>query len=260
MRLDKYLSDKHKVDSRTKSKKLIIYGYVKVNGVIVADPNFGVGEDDLVEIDKENNITSFVSRGSLKLLKAIEAFNLDINNKVCLDIGASTGGFTDVLIKNGAKLVYAVDVGKDQLHKSLKENKKVISFESFDARDIKEDTFNQSFDVITSDLSFISLKLLADTFDKVMRENSDLIVLIKPQFESGKIKRKNGIFNDNNLHINAINNIILSFSKHNMYLNNICKSPIAGGKGNVEYLALFKRTASDLIFDIRKLVNESLSR
>lgn len=260
MRLDKFLSENSIVDSRTKSKKLILASMVSVNRLIITDPNYNVSVSDNIEINEENYISKYVSRGSLKLIKAIEAFKLDINDKVCLDLGASTGGFTDVLIKNGAKIVYAVDVGKDQLHESIRSSNKVISLESFDARNITKDTFNESFDIITSDLSFISLKLLIPAFNSVVNSSSNLVVLIKPQFESGKIRRKNGIFNDINLHINAINNIISCFKEHDLYLNNICKSPIKGGEGNIEYLALFRREDIDKTFDIRNLVKESLSR
>lgn len=260
MRLDKYLNEFKDVDSRTKAKKLILAGFVSINGKITLSPSYELNEDDLVEINTDNDITRYVSRGALKLIKAIDTFKLDINDKVCIDIGASTGGFTEVLIKRGARLVYTVDVGKDQLHPSLKENKKVISIESFDARNIKEDTFNEEFDIITSDLSFISLTLLVDAFNLLTNEKSKLIVLIKPQFESGKIKRKNGIFNDAKLHINAINKVILSFQAKGLYLNYICKSPIEGGEGNIEYLALFTRKDTSLMIDINRLVKDSLSR
>ena len=140
MRLDKYLSEFKNIDSRTKAKKLILAGFVLLNGKALLDPSYDVKEDDDIAIDSDNNITRYVSRGALKLIKAIEAFELDINDKTCIDIGASTGGFTDVLVKRGARLVYAIDVGKDQLHPSLKNNEKVISYESFDARDITKET------------------------------------------------------------------------------------------------------------------------
>ncbi len=260
MRLDKYLNEFKDIDSRTKAKKLILGSFVYVNGKIILSPSYDVDENDIVEINADNDITRYVSRGALKLIKAIDAFKLDINDKTCIDIGASTGGFTDVLVKNGAHLVYAVDVGKDQLHPSLKENEKVISIESFDARNIKEDTFSEDFDIITSDLSFISLTLLADAFNLLVNEKSKLVVLIKPQFESGKIKRKNGIFNDAKLHIDAINKVILSFHAKDLYLDDICKSPIEGGEGNIEYLALFTRKDIARNIDIKKLVKDSLSR
>lgn len=190
MRLDKYLSEFKNIDSRTKAKKLILAGFVLVNGKALLDPSYDVKEEDNIDIDSDNDITRYVSRGALKLIKAIEAFKLDINDKTCIDIGASTGGFTDVLVKRGARLVYALDVGKDQLHPSLKNNEKVISYESFDARNISNETFDEDFDIVTSDLSFISLTLLTDAFNILVKENTKLIVLIKPQFESGKIKRK----------------------------------------------------------------------
>ncbi len=260
MRLDKYISEFKNIDSRTKAKKLILAGFVLVNGKALLDPSYDVKEEDNIDIDSDNDITRYVSRGALKLIKAIEAFKLDINDKTCIDIGSSTGGFTDVLVKLGARLVYALDVGKDQLHPSLKINDKVISYESFDARNISNETFDEDFDIVTSDLSFISLTLLRDAFDILVKEDTKLIVLIKPQFESGKIKRKNGIFNDAKLHINAINNVILSFREKGIYLNDICKSPIEGGEGNIEYLALFTRDDNHSNIDIRRLVKESLSR
>lgn len=260
MRLDKYLSENSIVDSRTKSKKMILSSLVKVNGAIITDPNYSVCDEDVVEVNEDNDIIKYVSRGALKLLKAISTFNLDINDKICLDLGSSTGGFTDVLLKHGAKTVYAVDVGKNQLHESLVNNKRVKLYESFDARDITKDTFNETFDIITSDLSFISIRLLLESLDAVVGDNSDLVVLIKPQFESGKIKRKNGIFNDKKLHIYAINNVVQAFLEYNLYLNDICRSPIEGGEGNIEYLTLFKRHACNKKFDIETLVKESLSR
>lgn len=260
MRLDIYISKLNNIDSRTKAKKLINGGFVQVNDKIIDFPSYDVDEKDIVKINCDNDIQKYVSRGALKLIKAIDVFKLEIKDKICIDIGASTGGFTDVLVKSGAQLVYAIDVGKDQLHPSLRENSKVISYESFDARNIGKDTFEHKFDIITSDLSFISLTLLVDAFNSILCEDSSLVVLIKPQFESGKIKRKNGIFNDVDLHINAINNIILCFKNKGIYLNDICKSPIEGGGGNVEYLALFRRCKVNDNIDIISLVRESLSR
>jgi len=180
MRLDQFLVSKNFVESREKAKRLIKEGKIKINDKICLKPSYQVKPEDKIEI-KEN--LKFVSRGGEKLLFALKEFNISPLNKICLDIGASTGGFVDCLIKNGAKKVYAIDIGTNQLHPCLRNNRRVISLEKTDIRKFEA---NKKFDLITVDLSFISLKLFLKKIKNLLSQKGDLILLFKPQFEVGK--------------------------------------------------------------------------
>lgn len=238
-RLDVYMQANNLSESRERAKQLIINNCVFVNDILIIKPSFKVTNFDKIEIRKN---FEFVGRGASKLEKAINYFKIKIENKVAVDIGASTGGFTDYLIKNDAKKVYAVDVGHNQLHESLKNNERVINFEKTNFRYIDTEIFRESIDIITVDVSFISLKLILPKIVEISHEDTDIIVLIKPQFEAGRQNiGKNGIIKDKNVHMEVLNNIQMYCNDNKLFLKDVTYSPIKGGDGNIEYLGYIKK-------------------
>ena len=233
-RLDILLAEKNFTESREKAKALIMEGKVYVNNLKITKPGtkFSGKEDIFI---KEG--LKFVSRGGLKLEKAIEQFNIVIKDKICLDIGASTGGFTDCLLQYGAKKVYAVDVGYGQLHWKIRNNPKVTVIERCNFRYIKKEKIPEIVDIVTIDVSFISLKKILPKAIEFLRESSMIIALIKPQFEVGKEQvGKGGIVKDSALHKQVLDNLSTFFQQLNLQVINITESPILGQKGNKEFL------------------------
>ena len=215
MRLDDKVKEIFNI-SKTKAQKYIREGIVKIDDKIITKPGYILkdGEKYNIEIIEEKNRYIYVSQGALKLKKAVEEFNLEeiLKDNICIDIGSSTGGFTEILLENGVKKVYSIDVGTSQLDEELKKNNKVISIENTDFRNIqidKENKFqNDNIDTIVGDLSFISLKKIIDKIVEISPKN--IILLIKPQFEVGEdIARKyNGVIDDKKKHIEIIEDII----------------------------------------------------
>ena len=192
-RLDVYLSDTNIVKSRSLAATLIKQGSVEVNGRICSKPSFTVNDDDTVKIIGE--LPKYVGRGGLKLEKALSHYRLHLDGAVCIDIGASTGGFTDCMLKNGAEKVYSVDVGTDQLDEKLRNDSRVISMEKTDIRNCVG--ILPQVDFISIDVSFISLKLVLPTAFALLKDGGECVALIKPQFEAGKAHlSKNGIVRD----------------------------------------------------------------
>lgn len=237
MRLDLYLVNNNYFKTRNKAITSIKEQGVSVNGVIVTKPNYDVLETDKICLVKETN--PYVSRGGIKLEAAINSFYLDFNGKTILDIGASTGGFTDCALKHGAKLVYAVDVGTNQLALELRNREDVISFEQTNILDI--DKFPTDIDFLVMDVSFISILKLIPAIKKHLTLNNALVCLIKPQFEAGKVYLKNGIVKDRTAHINILEKIKEELEAENLGIVKLIPSPILGGSGNKEFLALIKR-------------------
>ena len=237
MRLDQYLYINNYCVSRTKAQNVIKDSRVKVNGKIVDKVSFDIGESDDVELLKSKE-HEFVGRGGNKLEHALYYFNLDVNDKVCVDIGASTGGFTECLLMHGAKKVFAVDSGVNQLSPKLKSNAKVISMEGFNARNLTVEHINGEFaSVIVMDVSFISQKLLYPAIKLIASDNADIITLIKPQFEAGKqALGKKGVIKDQRIRDKVIEDIISYAVDFGLEYVSHCKSPITGGDGNIEYL------------------------
>ena len=220
MRLDDRVKELFNI-SKTKAQKYIREGIVKIDDKIITKPGYILKDEEKnnkkeynIEIIEEKNRYIYVSQGALKLKKAVEEFNLEeiLKDNICIDIGSSTGGFTEILLENGVKKVYSIDVGTSQLDEKLKRNNKVISIENTDFRNIqidKENKFrNDNIDTIVGDLSFISLKKIIEKIGEISPEN--MILLIKPQFEVGEdIARKyNGVIDDKNKHIEIIEDII----------------------------------------------------
>ncbi len=237
-RLDVYLSDNNIVKSRSLAAILIKQGSVEVNGRICTKPSFTVGDGDNVKIIGE--LPKYVGRGGLKLEKALAHYRLHLDGTVCIDIGASTGGFTDCMLQNGAAKVYSVDVGTDQLDEKLRNDSRVISMEKTDIRNCVG-TLPQ-VDFISIDVSFISLKLVLPSAFALLKDGGECVALIKPQFEAGKAHlSKNGIVRDTKVHKKVCDNIAEFASAVGFERSEIIPSPITGGDGNTEYLIYLKR-------------------
>ena len=243
MRLDLYLVDKGIVESRARAKMEIESGNVVVNNKILKKPAYDVKQTDLIVVQ---NKLKWVSRGGLKLEKGIESFSINFNEKVVLDIGSSTGGFSDVALTNGAKKIYCVDTGKNILHEKIRKNPKVSVFESTDYRDLDISSF-EKIDIVVIDVSFISLtKILPKLKEDFVGKDVLIFALIKPQFEVGiELARKyKGIIKDKKLHQSVVDKILHEFLKSGFKNTGVEKSPILGGDGNTEFISCFKTDKS----------------
>lgn len=241
-RLDLILVEREIFETRERAKREIMAGNVLVNEKVEtkAGTMFKDTEDLIIRVKDR---LKYVSRGGLKLEKAIEVWNLDFKDKLVLDIGASTGGFTDCALQNGAKRVYANDVGTNQLDWKLRNDERVVSLEEKHIKDLEiEDLENNKVDFIVIDVSFISLTKVIGYFDRFLKENSQVVMLIKPQFEVGKEKiGRNGIVENEEYHNEAIKKIINFIKDLGYELLGVEDSPIKGTKGNKEFLMLIKK-------------------
>lgn len=252
-RLDIYMTEKGLAASREKAKRLIIGGKVAVNGGICLKPARSVGDGDDISVTENFR---YVGRGALKLVKAFEVFDIDVRGKVCADIGASTGGFTQVLLERGAELVYAVDVGHGQLARELADDPRVVNCEGVNIRYTSPDRFGGKVGFICCDLSFISLRQTLFPMASVLAEGGDLAALIKPQFEAGRgALGKNGVLKDRKKHEEILNSLIEFFPQAGLSLCGLDFSPICGGDGNIEYLAhLVRSSEPPKSFDVKRTV------
>ena len=261
-RLDVFLVNKGFYETRNKAQNAIESNDVKVNGVIINSSSHKVDENAKIEIVSVS--LPYVSRGGLKLEKAIKVFNLDLKDKTVLDIGASTGGFTDCSLQNGATKVYALDVGENQLHDSLRVNDKVVSLEKTNFRTINIEEFKgYKIDLIVVDVSFISLSYIFENASKVIENDKCMMTLIKPQFETSKKEHnKNGVVNNPKLHFQVIKNVIDAANKYDLHLNKLDFSPIKGDKsGNIEYLGLFSFNKFDVNNEnIKEIISKALEK
>lgn len=253
-RIDIELVKRGIFETRNKAQNEIKNKIVYCNNVCITKPAFDVTENDIIEIKGEK--LKYVSRGGLKLEKAIKEFNIDLNDKILIDIGSSTGGFSDCAIQNGIKKVYAIDVGTDQFDKNLRLNNKIILYENTDFRNIDNNIINDA-NIASIDVSFISVTKLTNKL-KELTNLKEIICLIKPQFECGKetSDKYKGVPLNKEVHESVIKNVIKSFKENNYYINNITSSPIKGGNGNIEYLAYFKRDKERSI-NIEEVVNKA---
>ena len=258
MRLDLYIAENGLAGSREKAKELIKSGNVLVDGNVASRPAFDVTDANRIEVSGDT--LKYVGRGGLKLEKAVSEFSLMLEGKVCIDIGASTGGFTDCMLQNGAALVYAVDVGHGQLDRKLLQDKRVVNMEGSDIRKLTGADFESPVDFISADVSFISLKLILPKVSELLPENGEAVVLIKPQFEAGRAAiGKNGVVKDRKAHIRVLEEIVLFCPSAGLSVQDIVPSPIAGGSGNREYLAHLKKGGESSLFDLKKIVSSAFN-
>ncbi len=259
MRADVYLAENGFTQSRARAQADIAEGRLYVNGKCVTKAAFNIKDSDKVELRGED--MPYVGRGGLKLKGALDVFGecdflpkegifrvdgqvFSPSGKVCVDIGASTGGFTDCLLQNGAKKVYAVDCGSGQLHEKLKNDSRVINIENFNARELSADTFGEQADCAVMDVSFISQTLILSSVFGVLKDRGELISLIKPQFEAGrKVLGNGGVVKNGKLRADAVKTVIKCAKALGLVLVGLTVSPIKGGDGNIEYLAYFVKNA-----------------
>lgn len=234
-RLDIYLTEHNMVTGRDKAKAIIMSGIVYVNEQKADKAGMLVSEEDSIEV--RGNTLAYVSRGGLKLEKAMAAFGIELKEKVCMDIGASTGGFTDCMLQNGAVKVYAVDVGYGQLAWSLRTDERVCNMERTNIRYVTREQIGEELDFASVDVSFISLNLVLPVLKELLSVDGEAVCLIKPQFEAGREKvGKNGVVREKSTHIEVINKVIEYVHNQKFKVAGLDFSPIKGPKGNIEYL------------------------
>ena len=239
LRLDQVLFNRNLVESRTKAQAMIMAGQVYVDGIKIEKSGFNISND--AEIEIKNLGPKWVSRGATKLITALDKNKINVKGKICVDLGSSTGGFTDVLIQSGAKKVYAVDVGTNQLHEKLKNNIKVVSIEKTNARYLAKEFTLDFIDIMVCDVSFISLKKVIEPNLHLLKNESIIIALIKPQFESKKNETNKGVVRNNSIHQRVCNEISEWFKNQcDCKILSIIESPIKGPKGNIEFLITVK--------------------
>ena len=236
MRLDAYLSSEGAVRSRNKAQELIRRGMVFVNGEKITKPAYELKSGSKIVIKDD---TRFVGRGGLKLERAISGFGIDVRGKRCADIGASTGGFTDCLLQNGAAEVYSIDSGHGQLDEKLKSDPRVKNTEGFNARNLSRADFGV-FDLVVMDVSFISQTLIYPAVEDILAPGGVFVSLIKPQFEAGRENiGKNGIVKNLQVHVRCIELVRMKAMMHGLAMRGLVRSPVDGSDGNREYLAFF---------------------
>lgn len=265
IRLDVLVVKRQLAMSREKAREYILTGKIHVNGRVEKKCGLKINEDSHVEMVGE--IIPYVSRGGLKLEKAIKDFNINLKDKVCLDIGASTGGFTECMLLNGAKKVFAIDVGRNQLAEKLRNNPKVVSMEETNIRDVNLEDIKELSDFASIDVSFISLDKVIPHVLPLLKESGEVMALIKPQFEAGRGKvSKKGVIKSAKLHEEIILNIISLLKENNINIIGLNYSGIKGPNGNIEYLINFTKNITKLsnfnlssVADIVKLAHERLN-
>lgn len=246
LRLDVALVEKGFAESREKAKALIMAGIVFVNNQKSDKAGNIIKPEDVIEVRGET--LKYVSRGGLKLEKAISSFNIKLNDYVCADIGASTGGFTDCMLQNGAKKVYSIDVGYGQLAWKLRTDERVINLERTNFRYVTEEQVPDKLDFASVDVSFISLSLILPVMRNLLKDGGTSVCLIKPQFEAGKENvGKKGVVREKSVHIMVIEKIINLIKDNNFSLLGLDFSPIKGPEGNIEYLCYIKKTENSEI-------------
>ena len=255
-RLDVMLTEQNLVSSRERAKTTIMAGLVLVNGQKIDKPGTMVKEDAVIRVLGDS--IGYVSRGGLKLAKAIKEFKLDLTDLVVADIGASTGGFTDCSLKNGAKKVFAIDVGYGQLAWSLRTDERVVNMERTNIRYVTPEDIGEPINFASIDVAFISLDKVLPVAKTLLSDDGKIVALIKPQFEAGKDEvGKKGIVKDPKTHLKVIENVITYANECHLSLQALSFSPITGGEGNIEFLAHFKVGGVNNPIDIENVVNEA---
>ena len=259
IRLDVAVFEGGYAPSREKAKAIIMAGQVYVNNQKVDKAGFELKEGDKLEV--RGKTLKYVSRGGLKLEKAMQVFPITLADKTCMDVGASTGGFTDCMLQNGAAKVYAVDVGYGQLDWKLRSDARVVCLERTNARYLSAEQIPEALDLASIDVSFISLKLIFPALYALLREGGEVACLIKPQFEAGREKvGKKGVVRDPAVHLEVLEHFLDHAKENNFTVIGITYSPIRGPEGNIEYLGYLKKGGeADCIPDLRALVDASHS-
>lgn len=254
-RLDILLVKRGLAESREKAKAVIMSGIVYVDGQ--KEDKAGQTFADTANIEVRGSTLKYVSRGGLKLEKAMECFDVSVKDKVCMDIGASSGGFTDCMLQNGAKKVYAVDVGHGQLAWKLRNDTRVVVMEKTNIRYVKPEDIGESIDFASIDVSFISLSKVLPSAYNLLGERGEIVALIKPQFEAGREKvGKKGVVREKSTHIEVIQNCFAYAGENGFFVRELEFSPVKGPEGNIEYLYhLIKSGDVDVDIDIEAVVN-----
>lgn len=254
-RLDILLVKRGLAESREKAKAVIMSGIVYVDGQ--KEDKAGQTFADTANIEVRGNTLKYVSRGGLKLEKAMECFDVSVKDKVCMDIGASSGGFTDCMLQNGAKKVYAVDVGHGQLAWKLRNDTRVVVMEKANIRYVKPEDIGESIDFASIDVSFISLSKVLPAAYNLLGERGEIVALIKPQFEAGREKvGKKGVVREKSTHIEVIQNCFAYAGENGFFVRELEFSPVKGPEGNIEYLYhLVKSGDIDSDIDIEAVVD-----
>lgn len=258
-RLDVAVTEQGLAESRQKAQAIIMAGQVYVNGQKVDKAGAPVREDDKIEVRGKQ--LRYVSRGGLKLEKAMACWPIVLDGAVCADIGASTGGFTDCMLQNGAAKVYAVDVGYNQLDWRLRTHPQVVCMERTNARYLTKEQIPEELDFFSVDVSFISLKLILPALRPLMKEGREGVCLVKPQFEAGREKvGKNGVVRDPAVHLEVLEHFLTHAAEAGFSVKDITFSPIKGPEGNIEYLGyLYAGEGPAYGGDLKALVEESHS-
>jgi 23S rRNA (cytidine1920-2'-O)/16S rRNA (cytidine1409-2'-O)-methyltransferase len=233
-RIDLLLVELGYFQSRERAKASIMAGIVFVDGLRCDKPGTSVPKDSIILV--KENLCPYVSRGGLKLEKAINSFGIDLTDKICIDIGASTGGFTDCMLQNGAKKVYCIDVGKGQLDWKLRNDPRITNMEKVNIRYLDFDLIIDKIDFISIDVSFISLKLVLPIAKRLLSESGQIVCLVKPQFEAGREQVGNGIIKDPEIQIDVLKRVVNYAETNSLVAANLTFSPMTGAKGNIEFL------------------------
>lgn len=262
IRLDVLLVERNLIETREKAKRVVMAGLVYSNEQRLDKPGVKVVSD--IPITIKGKLMPYVGRGGLKLEKALDYFEINVENKIMVDVGSSTGGFTDCALQNGAKLSYAIDVGYNQLDWKLRSDDRVIVMERTNFRYVTPEQLEHGSPNFASvDVSFISLRIILPVLKMLLADDSDIVILIKPQFEAGKEQvGKKGVIRDKHVHYEVLNKI-LSFAQNEDYqIFNLTYSPITGGEGNIEFLAHlgWKKDQTNQVYtddDLKVLINEA---
>ncbi len=257
-RLDAELITRGMARSRARAQELISDGKISVDGTVCTKSSKQVESTSVITMEGEG--LTYVGRGGLKLEKGLEISKANLKGSVCMDIGASTGGFTDCMLRNGAGKVYAVDVGHGQLAQSLCDDKRVVNMEGTDIRTLPMESA-EPVDFISVDVSFISLKLIISHIVRFLKEDGTAVLLIKPQFEAGRENiGKHGLVKSEKVHVRVLESILQELSLNGLSLKALYPSPIKGGSGNAEYLAAVKlREEPSEFVDVQAVVSEALA-
>lgn len=254
-RLDIYLTEHNMAPSREKAKAIIMSGIVYINNQKADKAGMLVTADDKVEV--RGSTLRYVSRGGLKLEKAMHTFSITLDGLTCMDIGASTGGFTDCMLQNGAAKVYSVDVGYGQLAWQLRTDERVVNMERTNIRYIDKDKIDP-LDFASVDVSFISLTLVLPVAYDMLKDGGRIVCLIKPQFEAGREKvGKKGVVRDEKVHIEVIEKVVSFCKQNNLAVKGLTFSPIRGPEGNIEYLLYLEKGGESVETDIAGVVEQS---